>query len=103
MPRYEVRLEAQDAFREDGSPHFRLTTLEAPDEAAAIAACERAEYRRAAYRLDPGDLARLEDIEADPEQELAGQEKAQLYTHRQAKPYLVVSVTELPGRSGEEG
>ena len=98
MPRYEVRLEAQDAFREDGSPHYRLTRLVADDESAARRHCERMEMRSVLFELPPDELERIEVIEADPDQRLAGQDKGRLFVHRQQRPYEVVSVTELPAR-----
>ena len=46
MPIFRVHLEAQD-----GSGHFRRTTLEAEDAAQARALCERAELKKVLYEL----------------------------------------------------
>lgn len=101
MPRYEVRLESPDLVRDNGDPHFRLTRLTAADEDQARGICERMEYGRAAYTMTPDELERVEAIEADPDEVLAGADKGRLYTHRQERPYEVVSVTEVATR-GED-
>lgn len=40
MPRFRVRLESPELAHTDGSPHFRVTTLLASDEAQARQMCE---------------------------------------------------------------
>lgn len=46
MPRYEVRLEAQD-----GSGHFRLTRIDAPTKQAAKRVCERRELEMVLWEI----------------------------------------------------
>ncbi len=88
MPKYRVRLE-------DGGGEFRLTSLVADDEDAARAACERMEFKRAAYQLPPETLAEMEIEEVDPDTQTTGQTRWALVVHRQAEPYKVVSVEEV--------
>lgn len=95
MPRYEVVLESPDTFRPDGSPHFRVTRLDAPDADEAQRLCTRSEYAQCAFTLAPEELDRIEAVEADPGQKLAGQDKGRLFAHRQDQPYQVISVTEV--------
>jgi hypothetical protein len=92
MPRYEVRLE------DPNSKEYRITRLDVDDEEAAERYCKRKEFEMCAWELTPEELERIEEIEADPEQTLSGQDKGQLYTHRQETPYEVVSVQEVEVR-----
>jgi hypothetical protein len=93
VPRFEVRLESPDLEREDGTPHFRVTRLVADDADAARTACQRKEYELAAFRLPPAELEDAEAQEADGE--LSSQTRGRLASHRQERPYDVVSVTEI--------
>jgi hypothetical protein len=102
MPLYEVRLEAQD-----GSGHYRKTTLLADTEEAASARCEESERAMVAFRIDPGKAAEIldgrpektiDEIDLDPANvraQFAGAHRAWLLTHAQDTPYEVTSVTEL--------
>ena len=60
LRRFRVRLESPDLARDDGSPHFRVTTLLAADEAEARRLCERRELKIAAFEHPPGVVADLE-------------------------------------------
>lgn len=64
MPRFRVRLESPDLSRDDGSPHFRVTTLLAADEAQARQTCERRELQIAAHEHPPAIVADLEAQES---------------------------------------
>lgn len=116
MPRYEVRLEAQD-----GSGHFRVTRLMAEDEKAAQKACERKELELVLYQLSDADKAEIleatgaktlagvpkaakldaSDKEKAPFRALDPAHRARLAAHRQEEPFKVVSVTEVPDRGGK--
>lgn len=110
MPKFAIRLESPDLVNEAGDPHFREVRLSADDESAAVARCEQKERELAAHQYDTNDEAaqergeeasevtRWERIEADCE--AAGEPvpkniRARLATHRQTKPYEVVSVEEV--------
>jgi hypothetical protein len=61
MPRYEVRLEAQD-----GTGHFRVTRLDAADKDDAKRQCERMELKRVLFELtDDQKHELLERYEVD--------------------------------------
>lgn len=110
MPRYEVRLEAQD-----GSGHFRVTRLEADNADAARRHCERLELRNvlfeipeeqrvelcAKYGVDYLDeLPRPAALDADAAAKasfraLETDDRARLNAHYQEQPYLVASVEEV--------
>lgn len=110
MPRYEVRLEAQD-----GSGHFRLTRLLAADADAARRHCERLELRNVLFELDAEqrhallgkyEAGSLEELprpaavdasleEKQPFRALETQDRARLQAHFQELPYRVVSVEEV--------
>ncbi len=89
-PQFTVRLEADKADHPSLRGHYRVTTLRAPDEDAARAACERAEYRHAAFTAPDAD--RLEAIDADPRKQLDTGQLPRLLSHRQSKPYNIVKV-----------
>jgi hypothetical protein len=110
VPKYAIRLESPDLVNEAGDPHFREVRLSADDESEAVARCEQKERVLAAHRYpdddeaaaergeDASDVTRWERIEA--ECEAAGEPvpkniRARLATHRQTKPYEVVSVEEV--------
>lgn len=116
MPRYEVRLESPDRFRDDGSPHYRLTRLVADDAEAARAICEAQERKLTDYEMPGDELARVvkdhrldEDalaegaVVGDPGKPLKGTDRGRLFAHLQAAPYEVVSVTEIAGPRDGEG
>jgi hypothetical protein len=94
MPVYRVRLEAQD------SQHYRVTDIQAPDEATAEAWCVLREHKKVAFRLDDDEVAELEAKRAagedpdDPTPPIGGRDKGRLLTHEQRLPYKVVSVEE---------
>lgn len=90
--RFEVRLQSQTDH------HTRTTRLWATDADEATAICERNEYATCAYQMPHGELAAAEATEADKDVELKGATKGRLHAHRQTKPYLVESVTEIKGR-----
>ena len=114
MPRFEVRLEAQD-----GSGHFRQTSGYFPDKKAAQRHCERMELRRALFTLDAEQAADLcerygvtsvdelpkaapraaSDAKKAPFRELKPQDRSRLHAHYQEQPYKVVSV-ELSEKGG---
>ena len=98
MPMYRVRLESPDLTRDDGEPHFRVTTLAAADEGEARAICERREYAIAAHRYSDADAAALEQAEAkavDAGLRPDAVTRMRLGSHRQERPYAVVSIEEL--------
>lgn len=98
MPRFRVHMESPDLKRDDGSPHIRVTTGVFDDKDAARAFCERQEMRIAAHEYPADELADLEQAEADAEANgvrAPAQVRMRLATHRQAKPYKVVSVKEV--------
>jgi hypothetical protein len=88
--RYEVRLQSQTDH------HTRTTRLQAADAEEAAAICERNEYAACAYQMPYEQLNEAETLEA-VDQPLTGALKGRLHAHRQAKPYLVESVTEIEG------
>jgi hypothetical protein len=96
--RFRVRLESPDLTRDDGSPHFRVTTLLAADDVEARRQCERRELRIAAHEYPPDVLADLEEQEKralDAGVVVPAQVRMQLASHRQEAPYEVVSVEEV--------
>lgn len=95
MPRYEVRLESPDLAREDGTPHFRITRLDAPNGDEARVWCRRKEYELAGWQMPSAELEDAEHAEADDS--LTSQQRGRLAAHRQSEPYEVVSVTEIDG------
>jgi hypothetical protein len=98
MPKFKVRLESPDQMRDNGEPHFRVTSLVADDEAAVRRAVERMEYRKAMYELPAGDLKDAEKAEkqaASENRRADAQTRMRLAIHRQEKPYEVVSVEEI--------
>lgn len=110
MPRYEVRLEAQD-----GSGHFRLTRLVTDTAEQARRRCERLELRNVLFQLSDEQTAELLEryeaatldelprpaaLDADlsekqPFRALQTPDRARLTAHRQEQPYAVVSVREV--------
>lgn len=110
MALFRVRLEAQD-----GSGHFRQTTLEAADKAAAKRFCERGELRRVLYEMPEDlqaelcakyDVQSIDDLprpgalgapadERAPFRELDGNARARLQAHYQSEPYKIVKVEEV--------
>jgi hypothetical protein len=98
MPKFKVRLESPDQMRDNGEPHFRVTSLEAEDEDAVRRVVERMEYRKAMYELGPDALKAAEKAEKQAESENRrpdAQTRMRLAVHRQEKPYEVVSVEEI--------
>jgi hypothetical protein len=98
MPKYVVNMESQEAKRPDGSPHVRVTRLEARDKNEAQAICERRELQIAAHEYPPDIMTDLEQQEADADAAgltVPAQVRMQLATHRQSKPYEVVSVEKV--------
>lgn len=98
MPRFRVRLEAQD------SDEFRETDLVADDKDAAKAWCEERERRSVAFRIgddEAAELAKQRQADthrpADEAPALLGRDKARLLTHEQTEPYKVASVKALDG------
>lgn len=107
MPLFRVRLEAQD-----GSGHFRQTTGEWPDKAAAKRHCERMELKRVLYDMPAEMQAELcvrygvesiDDLpkaaprtaseeDKQPFRELKPPERARLHAHFQSEPYKVTKV-----------
>lgn len=91
MPKFVARLEAQD-----GSGHFRRVTGIFDTEQEFRDLLESRENGYAAYRLDTEELADLEAREAALEegQKLSALERSKLALHRQADPYVLVSIDE---------
>ena len=89
MPRYRIRLE------DPNSEHFRLVTTHADSEAAALANALRNEQKAVGYTLPPADL---EAIEAKDPAKRVGRERGNLFMHKQAEPFKVVSVQEGTGK-----
>ena len=107
MQFFRVLLVAQD-----GSGHFRQTTLEAPSKADARRACERMELKRVLYEMPPQmqaelceryEVASIDDLpkagalgapeaERAPFRELHGDERSRLHAHYQNLPYKVTKV-----------
>lgn len=103
MPRYQVRLESTDHFAEDGTPHYRLTTLAAESPEAAREYCVEHEFKFVGFRLTPERLADLQavlDAHNGDLKALNGQDRGHYAIHQQTTPYHVVNVTELPARAG---
>jgi xanthine dehydrogenase molybdopterin-binding subunit B len=95
MPKFKVRLESPDQMRDNGEPHFRVTSLVADSEEAARRAVERMEYRKATYELSADDLKAAEKAEKQAESEKRrpdAQTRMRLAIHRQEKPYEIVHV-----------
>lgn len=112
MPRYDVRLEAQD-----GSGHFRTTSVEAADKKEARQKIERNEYALAAFQLDaeqqrdlcdrydaksvdelPKPAARdASDEDKAPFRALEARDRGLLVSHWQEQPYKVVSIEARKG------
>jgi hypothetical protein len=110
MPRYEVRLEAQD-----DSGHFRITRLEADGPDGARRACERLELKRVLFELSDEqkqdlcaryEVASIDELPAPAPYDSPPAEKAafraldtadrsRLHAHYQELPYAVVSVEEV--------
>lgn len=109
MPLFRVRLEAQD-----GSGHFRQTTGEFADKAAAKRHCERMELKRVLFEM-PADLAAaicaeavVESVDELPKplprdasdadkaafRALKGDTRARIDAHFQTEPYKVTKVEE---------
>lgn len=85
-------------MREDGSPHIRVTRMEAADDEEARRVCERRELQIAAHEYPPQvleDLERQEAEAASAGSRAPAQVRMQLATHRQREPYGVVSVEEV--------
>lgn len=98
MPKYVVRMESPEFKRDDGSPHIRVTRLEARDKNEARAVCERREMQIAAHEYPPQVLEDLEAQEAEAKQaggRASAQVRMQLSSHRQQKPYVVVDVEKV--------
>jgi hypothetical protein len=98
VPKFAIRLESPDLFNEAGEPHFREVRLQAADEAEAVARCEQKERELAAHQYDAEQVAAWEKLEAaakDAGEPLAKGPRGRLATHRQTKPYEVVSVEEV--------
>jgi hypothetical protein len=98
MPRFRIRLESPDLTRDDGSPHFRVTSGVFDDEDAARAYCERKELQIAAHEYPAAALAELEAEESTAEEggvRAPAQVRMQLATHRQLRPYGVVDLEEV--------
>lgn len=103
MPRYRVRLESTDHSQDDGTPHFRETTLAADTPEAAREYCVEQEFKLVGFRLDAERLAELQaviDAHDGDLKALNGQDRGHYAIHHQTTPYHVVSVTELPARTG---
>jgi hypothetical protein len=118
MPLFRVRLEAQD-----GSGHFRSTSLEAPDKEAAKRFCERMELKRvlfeipaqmqaalcAEYEVDSiDDLPKATARSAADEDKAAfralkGNDRARLHAHYQSEPYKVTKVEQAGSAADGEG
>lgn len=98
MPRFRVSMESPEFFRDDGSPHIRVTVLQADDEDAAVALCERRELQIAAHEYSAQTVAELEEQEAlaaDAGSPVPVQVRMQLASHRQRQPYVVTDVEEV--------
>jgi hypothetical protein len=98
MPRFRIYMESPDLTREDGSPHIRVTTGVFDDEKAARTHCERQEMRIAAHEYPEAELAELEAAESeahDNDVQPSSMVRMRLATHRQTKPYEIVSVEEV--------
>lgn len=100
MPKYKVRLESPDQFRDKlgKHPHFRVTSIVADSAEAAQEVCVRREYEKVIYQLDPDALADLQTAEAVAAEKGVNAPpdvRRRLATHRQALPYEVVSVEEV--------
>ena len=85
MPLFRFRLEAQD-----DSSHYRGGTISADNEATARDYLTNKEAAAVAYRLTTEELADAEAKEKDGLVD-AGT-RARLASHRQAKPYKLVSL-----------
>lgn len=110
MPIFRVHLDAQD-----GSGHFRKTSVEAADKAEARRIVERLELRRTLFELSADQRAELcarygvESIDELPKaaplsasdeekaafRALAPRERAWLHTHYQDAPYKVTKIEEV--------
>jgi hypothetical protein len=98
VPKFAIRLESPDLVNEAGDPHFREVRLSADDEAEAVARCEQKERELAAHQYPDEDVKAWEKMEAaasDAGEPLAKGPRGRLATHRQSKPYEVVSVEEV--------
>lgn len=98
MPRFTVRLESPDMTRDDGTPHFRVSTIESVDRDTALDVLRRREFRSCAYTLPEDVLATLEEVEANAAEldlKPSATVRGQLHTHRQSHPYEPVSIVEI--------
>lgn len=101
MPRFEVRLESTDHFQDDGTPHFRVTRLDADTPEAAREYCQEHEFKLVGFRIPAERLAELQAVIDDHPRGvlgLKGTDRGHYVIHHQTVPYQVVSVAEVEGR-----